>query len=50
MVIKRMKLTSENASIGCLFEGYFERLLLVDLGFDKETLIFQLKYISDIIG
>ena len=27
----------------------FEILLLVDLGFDIETLIFQLRYLSDLI-
>ena len=43
-------LTNEIASISCLLESFSEMLLLVDLGFDKETLIFQLRYLSDLIG
>ena len=50
MEIKRMELTSEIASTLCLLEGSFGRLLLVDLGFDKETVIFQLRYLSYLIG
>ena len=50
MEIGRMELTSEVASSCFLLEGYFERLLLVDVGFGSETLIFQLRYLSYMIG
>ena len=43
-------LTSEIASISCLLERFSGMLLLVDLGFDRETLIFQLSYLSYLIG
>ena len=43
-------LTSETASISCLLEIFSGMLLLVDLGFDKETPIFQLMYLSNLIG
>ena len=43
-------LTSEIASISCLLEIFSGMLLLVDLGFDRETLIFQLRYLSNLIG
>ena len=43
-------LTNEIASISCLLENFSGMLLLVDLGLDKETLIFQLRYLSDLIG
>ena len=49
MEIERMELTSEIASTLCLLEEYFEILLPVDLGFDRETIIFQLRYISYLI-
>ena len=50
MEVDMIELTSELASTLCFLEGSFGRLLLVDLGFDRETLIFQLRYILDLIG
>ena len=49
MEIERIELTREIASIGCLLQCFSVRLLLVDLGFDKETLIFQLRCLADLI-
>ena len=42
MEIKRIELNNEITSIGCFLERFFGRLLLVELGFDKETIIFNL--------
>ena len=42
-------LTNEIASISCLLESIPGMLLPVDLGFDREKLIFQLRYLSDLI-
>ena len=43
-------LTNEIASISCLLEIFFGMLLLVDLWIDRETLIFQIRYLSNLIG
>ena len=40
MEIERIELTNEIASTLCLLEIFYGILLLVDIGVDKETLIF----------
>ena len=50
MEIDRIELTNAIASTCYLLERFFGRLLLVDLGFGRETLIFQLRYLLDLIG
>ena len=42
MEIERIELINEIASTWCEIERFSGRLLLVDLGFDRETLIFNL--------
>ena len=43
-------LTNDIASMSCLLERFSGMLLLVDLGFDRKTLIFQPRYLSDLVG
>ena len=50
MDMQLLPLTNDIASISCLLEIFFGILLLVDLGFDRETLIVQIRYLSDLIG
>ena len=50
MEIERIECTNDIALTLCLLERFFGRVSLVDLGFDRETLIFQMRYLSDIIG
>ena len=41
MEIERIELTNDISSIWCLLEGFYGRMILVYLGFDRETLIFK---------
>ena len=50
MEIERIELTNEIVSTRFLLESSSGRLSLLDLGFDRETLIFQLRYLSYLIG
>ena len=50
MEIERIELTSKSAPIKCLLQGLSGKLVLADLGFDKETVIFQLWYLENLIG
>ena len=50
MEIERKELMNDISSSQWLFEGFYRRLLLVDLGLDRETLIFQIRYLSYLIG
>ena len=47
MEIERIVFTNKSASTKFLLQCLSEKLLLVDLGFDRETLIFQLWYIEN---
>ena len=50
MEIERIELTNEIYSTLCMLEGSSGRMLLMELGFDRENLIFQLGYLSYLIG
>ena len=50
MEIERIELTNKNASTKCLLQCLSRKLLLVDLGFDRETSIFQLWNLENFIG